>query len=363
MKKRILITVGGTGGHIFPALGLANQLQKIHPEIELFFAGGKLASNSFFQSSKFSYQDIACSPFPKNPVTALKGGYQILKGYFQSNALIRKFSPNLVVGFGSYHTFSLLLAAALKKVPIVLHEANSIPGKVNQFFAAYAALTGVHFPEAANYLKGKVKQVSLPLREGFAKDVTSTHTARLYFGLDPDKWTFLIFGGSQGADALNRFFMNDLKEIFTGFPMPFQVIHFTGKTALYSQIKENYAHHQIPACVKLFENRMDLAWQAANISITRAGAASIAEQVEYEVPGILIPYPYATDQHQDKNADFMVSEGVSFKISEAQLNGKKVALLLQELMRCYPEMQKKALLTKSKSKMIDFGTIICEMIL
>lgn len=362
MTKRVLITVGGTGGHIFPALGLARQIQQIASQVEIFFAGGKLGSNAYFLSSGYAYQEISCSPLLKDPWSFLKAVYKISRGCWQSRALIRAFSPDVVVGFGSYHTFPVLMAAASKGVPIVLHEANSVPGKVNRFFSSYADLTGIHFPSAASKLQGKVKQVALPLREGYVKDAVSAEEARFYFGLDPDKLTLLVFGGSQGADAINRLFLEHVEEIISPIQGQVQVIHFTGHSPLLPQISEMYAQKKIPACVKPFESRMDLAWQAASLCISRAGAASIAEQLEYEVPGILIPYPFASDQHQEKNADFMVAQGIAFKFAEANLNRKRMTQVIGELYRQHGDMREAARNVKAKNKFADLGTLICEMI-
>lgn len=360
--KKILITVGGTGGHIFPAFALVRQIQKIAAGTEIFFAGGKLSTNPYFLSSAYPFQEISCSPLQKDPLRFIKSTYQIAKGCLESSALIRTFTPDVVVGFGSYHTFPLLVAAAAKGVPIVLHEANSIPGKVNRYFSSYAELIGIHFPTAASLLKGNVRQVALPLREGFIKDAISTEEARKYFGLNPDLPTLLIFGGSQGADAINKLFLEEAHEIFKSSSLNLQILHFTGQSTFFPQITKLYASLNIPACVKAFEPRMDLAWQAATFCISRAGAASIAEQLEYEVPGILIPYPYASDHHQEKNADFMVSQGLGFKFSETSLNGKKMRQGLEELHRQEEGMRWSAKQAKSKNRFADLGTLICELI-
>lgn len=235
----------------------------------------------------------------------MKGCPKLFKGIRQSQKIIRKFDPDLVVGFGSFFTLPLLVAAHLEKIPIILHEQNAIPGKVNRLFSNYAAATAITFPATRDYLKRKAKkqavEVLFPSRE---KPNTTLEHAWNYFGLEPheNRPTLLIFGGSQGAVKLNHLILETLPLL-----PPVQVLHFTGNEARAEEARTVYEKCLIPACVKAFEPRMDLAMQIADCAITRAGAATISELIEYELPSLLIPYPYATENHQEINGSHFVS--------------------------------------------------------
>jgi len=327
MSKKIIITVGGTGGHVYPALALAKQLSKADPSVQLLFVGGNLHQNRYFDRNVHAYESVSCGPVSRsNLLRTLQSTGKIIKGMWQSHRIMKTFNPDLVVGFGSYYTFPTLLAAKLSSVPFLLHEANSTPGKVNKLLSKYALTTGIHFPEVARSLNGKTVEVGMPLREGYALGSVSRKQALDYFSLGSDKVTLLVFGGSQGALVINELVVKALTGSFDGKVDQIQVIHITGDKQQTARIEEAYAKVGIAACVKDFEHKMDLAWQATDLMISRAGAGTIAEQMEFEVPGILIPYPEATDKHQDKNADFIAKKvGGAICCSEASLTPQILA--------------------------------------
>lgn len=294
-NKKIIITTGGTGGHVFPAQGLAYQLRQVAPDIEILFVGGGLSTNRYFDRNQSTFHEVSCSTIKKG-----FGSFKIAQGTYQSYRIIKEFQPDLMVGFGSYYTVPPLLAAKISGVPIILHEANSVPGKVNKWFAPYVKAVGVHFPQTISLLQGHGIEVGLPLRAGFSRGSTAKKEALLYFGLEDDKLTLLIFGGSQGAKAMNQCIkrcssFNNL-----------QIIHFTGSDVAAKELTDFYREHKVKSCVKSFESHMNLAWAASDLFLGRAGASTISEALEFEVPGILIPYPAATDNHQEKNADYLV---------------------------------------------------------
>lgn len=319
---KILLTAGGTGGHIFPALALAETLRN-DKGCHIFFAGGHLSNNPYFEKSLYSFQDVHCGKLNKNPLEWIK----LSAGIVQSIRIIKKFDPDLVLGFGSFYTVPLLAAAKLLGKPLFLHESNSIPGRVNRYFSPYAELTWVHFPSTISLLKGNAEMARMPLRPLFKKGLVSKEKARQQWGLKPDLTTLLAFGGSQGADALNTLFV---EAICTHLKSPFQVIHFTGSDSI--KFQDAYKKAGISAYVRPFEKRMDMAWAAADFAVTRSGAASFAEQVEYEVPGIFIPYPYATDGHQNKNAAYADLNGLGIKREESNLTSEALAEDILRLM-------------------------------
>jgi UDP-N-acetylglucosamine--N-acetylmuramyl-(pentapeptide) pyrophosphoryl-undecaprenol N-acetylglucosamine transferase len=214
-------------------------------------------------------------------------------------------------------------------VPIVLHEANSIPGKVNRYLSSWAEVTAVHFPETQHLLKGPSVEVGMPLRDGFRHASIPREEAIRHFGLDPERKTLLVFGGSQGATSINRLVEGAVGQLNL---QNFQILHIAGDVNILDELETFYATKNIRACVKPFENRMELAWQAAHIVICRAGAGAVAEQMEFEVPGILIPFPHAADNHQEHNADFMCATvGGAVKLLEKDLTASRLAACISDL--------------------------------
>lgn len=306
MGKKILISAGGTGGHIYPAMGFAEGLLEIDSTVEVLFAAGGLQESPFFDRTVFAWHSVSSAPLTKkNPLQLLKSCSSIAKGLWQSQKILSSFKPNLVVGFGSYHTFPVLAAAKLQGYPIALHEQNSKPGKVIRLFSKRALLTGIYFPGAAEKIRGKTFLLTMPLRKGFSKKACSKEEACKYFQIDPKKMTVLVFGGSQGAQFLNKTIpLLLVQHLHAG--NDFQVLHFAGKMEDAKQVASVYEKNGLKANVKVSEVRMDFAWRAADLAIVRAGAGTIAEQIEFEVPAIFIPFPLAAEGHQDSNADFVV---------------------------------------------------------
>lgn len=368
MAKKVLIAAGGTGGHVYPALGLAKQLTKINSETEILFVGGALNTNRYFDKNSFPYHSIDCGTFSrKSPVQCLQSLKNIYKGYKQSRKIFSDFKPDLVVGFGSYHTLPVLMAAKRTGIPIVLHEQNSVPGKVIRLFSRGALFTGVYFPVTAKHLYGRTEPMSMPLREGFYNKTINKLEARKHFKLDFESPVVLVFGGSQGARFINEVVAKALTQNFNGDKTRLQVLHFTGDATLASEIKASYDKASINSVVKEFEHRMDLAWKAADIMISRAGAGTIAEQIEFEVPGILIPYPFAADNHQESNADFLVKTvGGGLKFKEVDLNSSKLAHLIEKLLAKDDNtlyIMKEAIATyKRNGNTRDFGDIINQLL-
>lgn len=336
MRKKVLITVGGTGGHVYPALAVARKLKSSY---DILFVGGGLKKNRYFKQEEFDFKETTCGTISlrKPLMTALNVG-KIIKGIWQARCLIKNFSPDVVIGFGSYHTLPLLIAAKLSSIPIILHEANRVPGKVNRLFSPYALITGVHFPDTP--LKGKKLEIKMPLRDGYSLGHCTKEDALAYFGLLPNRQTILVFGGSQGAVALNKVASDAVVKISSKYPV--QVLHFAGEEREASQLQKKYEENGVLCCVKAFETRMDLSWQAADVMISRSGAGTIAEEIEFEVPGILIPYPHAMDNHQEANADFVVKhvQG-AIKCLERELNSDFLSQQIEFLLKNESENLKK----------------------
>lgn len=328
--RPVVITAGGTGGHLYPAQALAQELRKESSFSEILFVAGGLRTNRYFDRDSFSFQEIASSPlFSRNPFKCFNGLLNLCKGFKQSLAILKKVRPQVVVGFGSYYTVPILFAARYLKIPIVLHEANSIPGRANKWLAPLADRIGITFPSTASFFNGKTVMVGFPLREGYQLKAVEKEAALAYYGFSSGKKTLLICGGSQGAKTINQL-AEECLPVFKS--MSLQIIHLTGDASKAEILSKLYASHQIQAHVRAFESQMQMAWRAADCFVGRSGASTIAESIEFEIPGILIPYPFATDHHQEKNADFLVETiGSAWKLLEEGLTAEKLARAIEAL--------------------------------
>ncbi len=297
MQRDVLIATGGTGGHVFPAQALAEELNARGCSVH--FMGAQLSTNPYFDRSRWSYQDVDSATISlRDFLKAPKSIQKLMQGVRQAKNEIKKRTPGVIVGFGSYHSLPPLIAGSYLKIPIVLHEANSFPGKVTRLMAPFAHLVGVHFPEAIVKLNcfGKKRALEIPLPKKARSN--RREEAFAYFGFSADHSTLLIFGGSQGAEKINEAIPHLLKGKIKGY----QVLHFIGYQTQAKSLDDFYREEGAKALIKPFEPRMDLAWEIAELYIGRSGANSVAEMVDYAVPGLLIPYPQAADNHQDENA-------------------------------------------------------------
>ncbi len=329
--RRVLVATGGTGGHLFPAIALAQDLLETLPGIQICFAGGGLVGSPFLDSSQGPWGVVPIEAPRWSLAEAWKIPTSLWTGVRESRQLLEDFEPELVIGFGSYHTLPVLAAAQRMGIPYLLHEGNAVPGRVNRIFASKAICTAVHFASARQKLKGEVAQVAMPLRKQFQQPIASA-SARAALGLDPEKNTLLVIGGSQGAQALNRLLEVSASQLAqTG---DFQVIHLTGPKHQEEafRLHQMYAQHGVSALVKPFEERMELAWRAADLCLARSGASSLAEQMACSVPGILVPFPAATDDHQTHNAlSFAGQVGGAIVVSQKELTPHRLLEILKDL--------------------------------
>lgn len=330
MVLKVLIATGGSGGHLFPAKQLATLLA----DCNVVFAGHKLASSPFFDR-KIPYHEILSA-------SKKREWFSILKGIWQSLTLIRQFQPDVVVGFGSFHSFPVLLAAVLRRKRIILFEANCSLGRVNRFFTPFAQKVAFQFPT-----KGK-KAVYVPLLPWVRTQMTSLtpQEARKSYHLDAEKFTILVFGGSQGAVFINKIFCAAALRLHKK-GWVFQVIHLTGNEN--AQVKYN-----VSAAVLPFESHMATAYAAADLVICRAGAGTVAELIRFQKPAILIPYPYAHD-HQRKNGEFL-NKGARLLLQN-EANPERLVLEI-EVMREELTGRKNALQQMVMPQTVNFEVLV-----
>lgn len=296
----LLIAAGGSGGHLFPAQALARRLQA--RGVTVHFAGAELSKNPFFNADEFSGSDIESPRLRADALWRFAVG--TCRGTYHAWHELRIQRPLAIVGFGSYHTVSVLVAGVLARIPLLLHEANAHPGRVTRLFTPFARSVAVHF---AGLARGKHCHTQMPQNERWAHFAVPTRQELLsHFGLDATAHTLLICGGSQGA----HFFNFRIPQIFAAcapLRRNVQVLHFAGMNAECKALEEHYRQAGLLATVRPFEERMHWAWSIADFAICRAGGSTLAELRHFQVPALLIPYPGARG-HQTSNARHYIQE-------------------------------------------------------
>jgi UDP-N-acetylglucosamine--N-acetylmuramyl-(pentapeptide) pyrophosphoryl-undecaprenol N-acetylglucosamine transferase len=299
----VLIAGTGTGGHVFPAVAVAEALKRQEKDIRIVFVhSGK---KRFDDSAFGGLGEVAWVPGTGMPRGfSLKFAtflFQTARSLIRSLRITGRYSPDAVIGFGNFGSYGPLRAAAFRKIPVFLHEANRIPGKANRLLGKFAKCVGVNFSDAGKWFPVcRVEAVGMPVRRDFIEP-RNRALAIEHFGLDAGKTVLLITGGSQGAKHINEVVINMLPRLKEA---GIQVIHLTGRDG-YESAHAAHIASGIRSCTKPFESKMKLAFDAADVVVSRAGASSLAEIAALRKPAILVPYPYATDNHQYHNAKLL----------------------------------------------------------
>ncbi|MGD0280553.1 MAG: undecaprenyldiphospho-muramoylpentapeptide beta-N-acetylglucosaminyltransferase [Smithella sp.] len=324
---RIVIAGGGTGGHLFPGIAIAEEFLKRDDKTKTVFIGTKKGIESKLLS-KFGYElrEIDIEGVKGRGVKALvKGAYQIPKSIWQSRRILKQFSPQIVFGVGGYASGPAVLAAHFMNIPTAIAEQNAIPGVTNRILGNFAdkifvtyAQTRECFPPAKVILSGNPVRVSFVEGRGKIKEKR-------------DYWQLLVFGGSQGAEAINKSIIDMLPQL-QSMKNNIHVLHQTGSQQA-EKVRKAYEQFGIPATVTDFIVDMATAYADADLIICRAGATSLAEITAAGKAAILIPYPWAANDHQLKNALALSTEGAAVVISEKELSGVNLFRAIENLLR------------------------------
>lgn len=304
----IVLAGGGTGGHISPGIAIAEEIAEIAPEFERVFACSTRAVDAqMLAHAGADFVPIAAEGLSLKPARLYRFARAFLEGRAQSRELLSKRRARVVVSLGGYVTGPVASAAKALKVPVLLVNLDATPGKANRVVARGAAriLTALPTPSMPNFAE---RVVGMPIRRA-AMGTGSKSEARARLGLEPGFKTLLVTGASQGATSLNDLLALLLREerpAFSGW----QVLHLVGK-ADRAPIEAAYRAAGVRASVVAFLHEMGLAWRAADLSLSRAGANSVAEAIHNAVPTVFAPYPYHADLHQRWNAEPYAREGVA----------------------------------------------------
>jgi UDP-N-acetylglucosamine--N-acetylmuramyl-(pentapeptide) pyrophosphoryl-undecaprenol N-acetylglucosamine transferase len=361
-KLKILISGGGTGGHVFPAIAIAEALKRIDETIDILFVGAKgRMEMDKVPLAGFPITGLWISGFQRSlSVKNLAFPFKLIFSLMKAAGIVRKFKPDAVVGVGGYASGPTVKMAVRKKVPALLQEQNSYPGITNKLLAKEARKICVAYPGMEKYFpKEKLIITGNPVRQQVIEIEGKRDYAFEYFELDTNKQTILIVGGSQGARSINE----AIDESLMLFAMNnIQLIWQTGK--LYSEqaqksiLAKLSGNNKKLVKVKEFITRMDLAYAAADLVISRAGAIAISELSAVGKPCIFVPLPTAAEDHQTHNAEALVKENaaIHLKNSEAKENLGKIALDLaknEKLRKTLSENIKKLAVKNSADRIAE----------
>ena len=314
---RIIIAGGGTGGHIFPAIAIANAILKQEPQTKILFVGakGKMEMEKIPQAG-FQIEGLDIAGFNRSSLIKNIGlPLKLLKSFLQVRRIFKFFKPTAVIGVGGYASFPVLRLAQAKGIPSFIHESNSFAGKANIMLGKKAAKIFVASDGMENFFpKDKIFQSGNPVRASISKSSVSREDGIKFFGLNPDKKTILSVGGSLGAKSINEALDKNL-ELFEENNL--QLIWQTGKP--YAAKGKEAAKDKTNIWANEFINQMENAYAAADLVISRSGAMAIAELCVMKKAVIFVPFPYASEDHQTVNAQNLVNKnaGIMIKDSEA----------------------------------------------
>jgi len=327
---RILITGGGTGGHLFPGIALAAALRQQVPDCEIMFIGTQRhLDRAALAELDFRQEAISCMGLKgKGILASLRSLASLPKAVLEASRLIRQFQPLLVFGVGGYVTGPVLLAARLLNVPACIHEQNAIPGLANRLAAYLATKVFVSIPGAYPFPTNKTVVSGNPVRAEILAAATEKRSRQTC----SRPFTLLIMGGSLGAHRLNMLMLEAIAAINERLKLPFRLIHQTG-VADAEAVQAGYAAAGVQAEVVPFIKDMAAVYAQADLAVARAGATSLAELAVMGLPAVLIPYPHAADDHQAANASYYVAGGGALMYREAELSAAELAAVVAELAR------------------------------
>jgi len=331
---RILIASGGSGGHIFPAVALAEELKSKDGSAQIMFVGSdKALDRRIFEKEGFKYRLLSANKLPyRVSFNTLLFLLKLSIDIFKSLMIIMKYKPNAVVGFGGYVSAPVITAAYILGVPRMVHEQNAVPGRANAVLFRFADRIAVSFEETKKYLGAYAKKAVFtgnPIRASLLKDDKAGNIKKL--GLDPQKFTILVIGGSQGAHNLNKAFLKSLSKIDEDIRRSLQIIHITGVTD-YGWASTAYKELSVEHRVHSFLDRIEEAYSASDLIVTRSGASAIFEIAYFGRPMILIPYPFALS-HQSENARIFSTGGAAVEIDEKDLSGDLMKERIEGLLK------------------------------
>ena len=333
-----VIACGGTGGHLFPGIAVAEVLQDRGHEVMLLVSEKDIDAVALSGRTEFRVEKLPTVGLP-SPFSPAFFGFT--RRFFESlslcRSIYRKFKPHVVLGMGGFTSTAPVLAGRLRGIPTFIHESNAVPGKANRWTARVVNAVMLGFKECAPFFpKTRTEITGTPVRTGLVP--LDRADVRRKLGLQEDLATLLVMGGSQGASGINQALIKALP-FLQGVPL--QVIHLSGARDE-RLVADNYRRENVRAYIAAFHHRMEELYSAADLIVARAGAASLAEFAAFSLPSILIPFPYAADDHQTRNAEIYVHADAAILFKQSDLAGELLARKIRELMENPHRLQQMA---------------------
>jgi UDP-N-acetylglucosamine--N-acetylmuramyl-(pentapeptide) pyrophosphoryl-undecaprenol N-acetylglucosamine transferase len=327
-KLRIIISGGGTGGHIFPAIAIANALKNIHPTIEILFIGAK-GRMEMEKVPKFGFEIKGLPVAGFNRESLLKNlflPYKVFRSLAAARSIIKEFKPNAVVGVGGYASGPVLFAASMMQKPTLIQEQNSYAGITNKILGKRVNKVCVAYEQMEKFFPvEKIVITGNPVRKDILNLEDKKEESMRYFKLTGDRKTLLVIGGSLGSRTINESIKMHLEDINQE---GIQVIWQTGKS-YFSEYAATLKDRDDNMKIMSFIDRMDLAYAAADVVISRAGALSISELCIAGKPAILVPSPNVAEDHQTKNAVALVNKQAALCVKDKEAGNVLVATALE----------------------------------
>ena len=322
-----VIACGGTGGHLFPGLAVAEVLRDRGHQVMLFISEKEIDALALSGWPDLRFEKLPTIGLPSLYSPAILG---FVRRFYESVSLCRssyrKFQPHVVLGMGGFTSTAPVLAGRMRGIATFIHESNAIPGKANRMTARLVRAVLLGFKECAPFFpKARTEITGTPIRA--ALKPMDGAVAREKLGLRPNLPTLLVMGGSQGASGINQAM---IKAVASLRDVPLQLIHLAG-TRDEQLVAETYRRDNMTAHVAAFHHRMEEVYSAADLAIARSGAASLAELAAFSLPSILIPFPYAADDHQTRNADIFARAEAAIVLKQSELSGDLLAVKIREL--------------------------------
>jgi UDP-N-acetylglucosamine--N-acetylmuramyl-(pentapeptide) pyrophosphoryl-undecaprenol N-acetylglucosamine transferase len=332
MLKKVLLTTGGTGGHIFPALAVAQTIREMSPDCEIVFAGGEYGpEKEIISKAGINFKSFPARGVIGRGLKSLGSIYWMSKSLVLSLYFLNSFKPEVVIGFGGYAGFIPVIAARWLKIPTAIHEQNSFPGVTNRILGKKADRVFLSFPDHGRYFpEDKVVETGNPVRSELLERLKHNST------MAGQAKRLLVIGGSQGARAINDHIMQSVKELRA---MDVEIWHQTGRGD-YERVSRFYSKEYPQARVEPFIENMSEAYGFATLVVCRAGASTLAELCVMGKPSILIPFPYATQDHQMTNARYLEKQGASLVVAQSYLDEVNLARIILDLLAMPDKLRK-----------------------
>jgi UDP-N-acetylglucosamine--N-acetylmuramyl-(pentapeptide) pyrophosphoryl-undecaprenol N-acetylglucosamine transferase len=317
---RVLIAGGGTGGHVIPALAIARELKARHNAEVLFVGTARGMENRLVPQAGFGLMRVKVGALKNvSLITRMRTLYDLPRAVVDARKIIKVFNPDVVVGVGGYASGPAMAAAIMMHIPTLAFEPNYVPGFANKIVGHRVSAAAVHFEQTEKYFRN-AQVVGVPVRAEFFNVPTldANHPPSL-----------LIFGGSQGARAINQAMVAAAPQVLRQIPR-LQIIHQTGERE-YNDVAAAYAQAGVKAEVSAFIDDMPAAFARADLLLCRSGASTVAEATAAGKPAIFVPFPQAADDHQHRNAEAIAEGGAAVLVPQAELTPERLTEVITQL--------------------------------